>query len=471
MRDHRSALLSAMLSVLLLSACAIGPDYVRPSAPEKTATPFVSGGEVASAVSLPEEWWRLYQDPVLDQLVQRAFAANVDLRIAAANLERERAVLSEADIARFPSTQISAGRTYGDSTSSSGQGSTLPDRQRTTTGGLTVSWEVDLLGRVRRSVEAAHADVEAVEATRDAVRVTVAAETTRNYVAACSLAESLVATEQSIAITRQTLDLMQQQERVGSASRFDVERATVTLANTEAGLPSLQARRQNALFALAALLGATPSEVPAEAAACAKAPALSAPIPVADGAALLRRRPDLRQAERKLAGDTARIGVATADLYPRISLGGSTNYARSGGSGGDWTFGVGPALSWSFPNIGVARAKVKQSEAQVQASLASFDGSVLSALREVEQTLTTLNAEQRRRVSLEQADRSARVAYDLAEARYRAGSISQIERLAAAQDRVAAQSTLAESEVSLNAARVDVFKALGGGWQATAGDQ
>lgn len=463
MRKNHAGLL-ALLPTLLLGACATGPNYVAPHPPEKATVPFVSMGDAATSAPLPDAWWRLYEDPVLDALMQRAFGANTDLRVATANLERERAALSEANVARWPSTRVSAGRTYGDSTSASGNGGTLPDRQWTTTGGLAVSWEVDLLGRVRRTVEAARADVEAIEAARDAVRVTVAAEIARNYVAACTLAESVSAAQESIAIARQTLELTRQQERVGAAARFDVERTAAALASTEATLPLLQARRQNALFALTALLGGTPAEVPVEAAACVKPPALSVPLPVADGAELLRRRPDLRQAERRLAADTARIGVATADLYPRISLNGATDYSRIGSSDGGWTFGIGPVLSWSFPNIGAARARVKQSEAQVQASLASFDGSVLIALREIEQALTTLNAEQQHRAALEQADRSSRIAYGLADARYRAGSISQIELLDAGRNRVAAQAALAESEVSLNTARIDVFKALGGGW-------
>lgn len=461
MRDRYAIILSA----LLLSACATGPDYAVPGTPEKAAAPFVSAGGTSSA-PLPDAWWRLYEDPVLDQLVQRAFGANTDLRVATANLERARAVLSETGNARYPSTQLSAGTTYGDSTSSSGNGGSLSDLQWSTTGGLAVAWEVDLAGRVRRTIEAARADVDAVEAVRDAVRAAVAAETTRSYVTACTLAQAVEATRESIGIARDTLDLTQQQERVGAAARFDVERAAAALASAEALLSPLLARRQNALFALAALQGATPSEVPSEAITCDKAPTLATALPVEDGAALLKRRPDLRQAERQLAADIARIGVATAELYPRVSLGGSVNFLRNDQVRGNdsWTFGVGPLLSWSFPNTGVARARIKQSEAQVQASLASFDGAVLTALREVEQALTTLNAEQQRKASLEQADQRTRTAYDFADARYRAGSISQIELLVAGRDRVAAQSALAESEVALSAARVDVFKALGGGW-------
>jgi NodT family efflux transporter outer membrane factor (OMF) lipoprotein len=469
MRNARIALSSALLAATLVSACAVGPDYVAPTAPANTVGAFLSGNDIATGAPLPHDWWRLYDDRDLDALVERAFAANTDLRAAVANLERERGVLSEVDTARLPSTQVSASKSYGNNASSSGQALPLPEKQWTSAGAFAVSWEIDLLGRVRRSVEAERANVQAAEAARDSVRAMVAAETTRNYVAACSLAESVAAAHASIDIARETLTLTQRQVDAGAASAFDAERAAASLASTEASLPPLEAQRQNALFALAALVGAAPAEVPAAAAACTHPPKLAGPIPVEDGAALLRRRPDVREAERKLAADTARIGVAAADLYPRFSLNGAVGYLRGGTSGGSvetpaWTFGVGPAFSWSFPNIGVARARVKQARAQTQASLAGFDGAVLTALREVEQALTSLGAQQRRYASLEQADARTRRAYDLANDRYRAGNISQLELLDASRDRVAAQAALADSAVSLNAARVDLFKALGGGW-------
>ncbi|MQY50216.1 efflux transporter outer membrane subunit [Rhodocyclus gracilis] len=467
MRERRLVPLAAIAPTLLLGACAVGPHYVAPPLPASAAQPFISAGATASAAPLPERWWRLYDDPVLDALVQRAFAANTDLRIATANLERERAVLAAAAVARLPATQLSAARTDGDNTSSSGNGSVLPQRQWTTSGGLAVAWEVDLAGRVRRLVDAANADVEAVAAARDGVRVAVAADTTRQYLVVCTLAESVAAAQESIAVAQQTLALSEQRERAGAAARLEVERAAVIRANAAAALPPLAARRHNALLALAALLGGTPADIPPAAAACAKAPPLAAPIPAGDGADLLRRRPDIRQAERRLAADTARIGVATADLYPRISLAGAGSYAqRAGQSNDSWSFGVGPLLSWSFPNISATRARIGQSEAQSRASLAAFDGSVVNALREAEQALSSLDAEQQRQNRLAEAERHARSAYALAEARYRAGNVSQLELLDASREEIAARSTRLESAVALNGARIDVFRALGGGWES-----
>jgi outer membrane protein TolC len=220
------------------------------------------------------------------------------------------------------------------------------------------------------------------------------------------------------------------------------------------------------LFELAALMGLTPAEAPAAAKACARAPRVLQPLPVGDGQALLARRPDVREAERKLAADTARIGVATADLYPRISLGGSGNFFRNDQVRGSdsFSFSLGPLISWSFPSIAVGRARIAQAEATAQASLASFDGAVLTALKEVEQALSTYAAETERNARLQEAVGHAEAAYRLADQRYRAGSIALIDLLDAQRDLTTARSALAASNQQLGSLRIDLFKALGGGW-------
>jgi outer membrane protein TolC len=187
---------------------------------------------------------------------------------------------------------------------------------------------------------------------------------------------------------------------------------------------------------------------------------------VGDGQALLARRPDVREAERRLAADTARIGVATADLYPRISLGGSGNFFRNDQVRGSdsFTFGFGPLLSWSFPSILAGRTRIAQAEAQTQASLAAFDGAVLTALKEVEQALSYYAAEGERNARLREAATHAEAAFRLADQRYRTGSSGLLEQLDAQRELTAARSALASSDQLLGSRRVDVFKALGGGW-------
>ena len=461
----------SLIAPLLASACAVGPDYERPKTPAATAAPFVTKGAIFDpAAQLPDDWWRLYRDPALDALVERALVANTDLRVAAANLARARAVLGEARTARIPSTNLNGGVTYGDGIQGAGQGGIVGsqgDAQWSQSGGLSLAGEVDLFGRVSRAIAAARADTEAVEAARDAVRVTVAAETTRAYVNACATAYAIEVARQSARTSADSLRLVTAQERAGSVGRLDVERAGAAEATARSAIPALEGQRQVALFELAALIGTTPGDVPDAARACSQAPEPAATLPVGDGAALLRRRPDLRQAERQLAADTARIGVATADLYPKVSLGGSGNFFRNDMvRGGDsFSFSLGPLISWSFPNIAVARARIRQAQAQGDASLATFDGRVLTALKEVEQALTMVATEQERLGSLREAQSRAGEAHRLAHLRYRAGSIGYLDLLVAQADMLSARSAYAGSVQRLASARVDLFKALGGGWQ------
>jgi len=459
----------ALLLPWLAAACAAGPAYERPPEPSTAAGPFVTqGGGFDAAAALPDDWWRLYDDPALNALIARAFAANTDLRVASANLAKARAVLQEARAGRLPSTSVTGGVSYGDaSQGGTGQGGSAGDAQWSENAGLALSWEVDLFGRVGRSIEAARADTEAVEAARDAVRVTVAAETTRAYLNACAYSYALDVARESLRTSDENLRLVTAQERAGSVGKLDVERAGAATAAARAAIPALERQRQAALFELAALLGATPDGVPQAARACSAPPEPAAILPVGDGAALLRRRPDLREAERRLAADIARIGVATADLYPRISLGGSGNFYRSDTvRGGDsFSFSLGPLLSWSFPNVSVARARIRQAEAQGDASLAAFDGKVVTALKEVEQALAGVATEQDRLDALREAQERSERAYRFADLRYRAGSIGYLDVLVAQADLLSARASYASSLQQLSSARIDLFKALGGGWR------
>lgn len=455
-----------MLLPLLLGACAAGPNYQPPAPPPPNAAgAFQTQTPGTSAAALPDDWWQLYDDPALDGLVRRALAANTDLRVAQANLERAQAVLREARVAFVPGAAVSAGTNYGDDGGNRGQFG--GGAQWSYNGALSLSWEVDLFGRLRRTIEATRANAQATQAVRDRVAVTVAAETTRAYADACALGEALAVARESIGIAERQLSLQQQRERAGSASRLDTERSATALANIRAALPQIEGRRQASLFELAALLGTTPAEIPEEARTCDRTPAPVAAIPIGDGQALLARRPDVREAERTLAADTARIGIAVADLYPRITLGGTGNFFRNDQVRGSdsFTFSLGPLISWSFTDIVGGRFRIQQAEAGARASLAAFDGKVLTALKEVEQALSFYAAEGRRNASLRDAAAHADAAYRLAQQRQRAGSISNFELLGAQRELLDARSALTGSNQQLGSYRVDLFKALGGGWQ------
>jgi NodT family efflux transporter outer membrane factor (OMF) lipoprotein len=468
--------LFALAPLLLASACAVGPNYKRPPSPPPAAGAFQTVVPGTSLADDPDRWWRLYDDPVLDGLVERALAANTDLRVARANLLRAQAVLSETRSGLLPSGELSTGANYGNDNgggNGNGNGNNQGGGGKTQwsyNGSATVGWEIDLFGRIGRSIEAARADAMAVEAARDSVALTVAAETARSYVDACALSEAIAVAKESAGIAQRELTIQQARERAGAGMRLDVERSAGVLANVRAGLPTLEGRRRASLFELAALLGVTPSEVPVEASRCAKAPRPVAAIPVGDGRGLLARRTDVREAERKLAAETARIGVATAELYPSISLGGSGNFFRNDFvKGGDsFSFSLGPLISWNWGALFAGRAHVEQAEASTQAALAAFDGTVLTALKEVEQALSLYAAEGERNQRLAEAVAHADTAYRLSDQRYRAGSIAFLEQLDTQRDLLDARSALATSTQQLGSLRVDLFKALGSGWQPVA---
>lgn len=458
-----------LLPLLLVSACAMGPDYKRP----ETAAPAAGAFQTTVKGTSPSEpdgrWWRLYDDPALDRLIERGLEANTDLRIARANLLRAQAVVREARAGTALTGDVSAGTNYGDDMGFPG-GPQGGQTQWSYNGSITANWELDLFGRIGRTIEATRADAAAEEAVRDSVALTVAAEVARAYVDACALAEAIVVARESSGIAERELTIQRTRQRVGAGSDLDIQRSATALANVRATLPTLEGRRRASLFELAALIGATPSEVPQEVRDCARVPAPVSAIPLGDGRSLLARRPDVREAERRLAADTARIGVATADLYPRVSLGGSGNFFRNNQVRGSnaFSFALGPLISWSWPNLLVGRSLVEQADASAQASLASFDGAVVNALKEVEQALSFYAAEGERNYRLQEAAGHADAAYRLASRRYSVGSIAFLELLDTQRELVDARSAFADSTQRLGSLRVDVFKALGSGWEPAA---
>jgi len=460
----------ALVSLLALAACTtVGPDYHKPVASAPAEGAFLKGTNPAFTVAEPAgEWWRLYQDPVLDGLVADAFAHNTDLRVATANLARARAALRETRADRLPQTEIGAGATYG-RTPVTQTGPGLDRESENYDLGLSVAYEVDLFGRVARSIEAARGDADALAAARDAVRVAVAAETARAYADASSSAERLGVAQRSADLIGQTLTITTKRFEAGRGTRLDVSRVASLRDQQQATLPPLRAERDGALFRLATLTGRAPAELPPEAGARRTTLRLDQAIPVGDGRALLARRPDIRQAERALAAETARIGVATADLYPRISFGGSIG--STGPSigdiftGGPFRWLLGPLLNWTFPNQEANRARIAQSEASAEAALARFDGTVLTALQETETALSAYAHELDRRQSLAGARDAAGLAAKLARLQLQAGRTDSLAALDAERTLADAEAALALSDARIATAQVDLFRALGGGWQ------
>ena len=311
---------------LLLSACqVVGPDYQLPR-DGAINRPDLQGdlaGASANAVPapVPGQWWRLYQDPRVEELVRQALASNTDLRVAAANLQRARYQTSEAQAAGgfTNSAKVGAQRLQ-----ESGEAFLLTDKVPVANVGdvgLTTSYQFDLFGTLQRGIEAAQANVDATQAAADTARITVVADVVRAYTQVCAANEELDIARESLELQQQSVTLNQRLRDAGRGDETQVTRSQTQFKSLRAELPRYEAQRQAGLFRLSMLLAKPLDKLPAGVSDCNELPHIAQLMPVGDGAALLKRRPDVRQAERQLAAATARIGVATGELYPDISIG------------------------------------------------------------------------------------------------------------------------------------------------------
>lgn len=456
------------LLALAVAGCTAGPDYHVPEhamaqAPSAQGA-FVAGHEAAyDPAPLPDHWWRLYDDPRLDGYVTEALAANTDLRAADANLRRATFVVREAETGRLPEATLSAS---GGVARPQGSVERLPGSAVYDLGG-SIAYPLDLAGGIRRGIEAARDDAEATRAARDQVRVTIAAAVTRSYASACSANRTLAATQRVLDLQHQTLDVTQRLFRGGRGTAFDVTRAQAAVDQSAAAIPSILAGRQAALFELAALMGRAPADYPRELESCPAPPALKQPLPIGDGAALIRRRADVRAAERSLAAATATIGIETARLYPQVSLGGSAGFGgpiSAIGTGSQFSLSAGPLLTWTFPNRAVAHARIAEAGAAAEAASAQFDGTVIAALQQTETALSAYAREIDRDRALERSRDDAVKATSQADRLFRFGRTDFINLLTAQSNLAAAEATLAASQAAVVDRQIDVFLALGGGW-------
>jgi multidrug efflux system outer membrane protein len=461
-----------------LTACTtVGPDYHVPDNAvvkrQDAAAPFIGANEAMyTDGQLPSKWWQLYQDPQLDALINQAFAANTDLRVASANLERVHAVLDQVEDERRPEIKANFGPEYGrPSAIALLQPEALPNMWLYDTG-VNVSYQLDLFGKIKRGIEAATADTQAAEAALDLVRITIAADTVRAYAQACSAGQQIEVAQHSVDLQQQFVKLTEQRVKVGRGTALDMSRVRSQLEQLHATLPPLQAQQRVALYRLAVLTGQVPGKLPKQVEQCSRTPQLSSssPIPVGDGALLLRRRPDIRQAERTLAGATARIGVATADFYPSVNLGlsvGSTGILTDFGANNAFRWSLGPLISWTFPATGPARARLALAKAGSAAALAHFDATVLNALRETESALTVYARELDRNAALKAARDQSALAASQVHTLYRYGRTDFLTVLDADRTLANAESILATSSAQLATDQVTLFLALGGGWEET----
>lgn len=493
-----------LVSLVLLGACTVGPDYAGPPAVGTAGQPassFVRGGDAALATApAPARWWTSLNDPTLDMLETRALAANPNVAVAQARLRQARGALRLERANRLPQAGASGmyvhaelpgvdlGSLTGGSEDSGagtgggaggGAGGDAAAGESPDLGsldffnlGFDASWEVDLFGGQRRTVEATRANVQAAEANVADAQVQLSAEVANAYVALRDRQQRLVLARQSGVFQRQMLELTQQRAAQGTASALEVERARTQLESTEAEQVPLAAEIEAYMNALAVLTGAEPGSL--DATLSTPGPALLPPAQVAvgDPASLLQRRPDIRAAERQLAAYTARIGVAEASRFPRLSLMGMLGL---GGTSPEALVDLDnlaalamPRLQWSFLDFGRARGRVEQAQGARDEAEAQYRGAVLRALQDAEDALSRFGHRRQTVASLVRVRASAVRAAELTQQRYRAGTARLIDALDAERQRVSAEQNLAQATAALTADYVALQKALGLGWEPVA---
>jgi multidrug efflux system outer membrane protein len=458
---------SLMTAVALLGGCALGPDYQQP----QLASPVAFGSADVRAYGAAEPalaWWQTLDDPLLHEWLEAAVLQNHDLRIAETNLRAARAVLGARKLERYP---IATTRVSALEQEQSAAVALTPDRdQRVYDLGLDATWELDFFGRVRRSVQAATADANAAtEALRDTY-VIVSAELARTYFELKGARYRLSVAERNAENQRQTFELTQALLEGGRGTDLDIARAQAQLESTLASIPPLESDINSGAHRVAVLLGETPETFVRALAADADLPALPRILDIGEPAGLLRRRADVRFAEYALQAETARVGVATADLFPRVSLVGTVGYVATSasdlGETDTRTTRFGPFLSWAAFDLGRVRANIRVANADMDAALLRYEQTVLIALEETENALFGFTSARARQARLEVAAEASEQAANLARLRYRDGADSFLTVLDAERRLLEVQDELARSATDTALAFVLVYKALGGGWQA-----
>ncbi|MBN2124740.1 MAG: efflux transporter outer membrane subunit [Deltaproteobacteria bacterium] len=456
-----------LLIFATLGCATVGPDYFPPETGGIPSWHTELQGGLSAGQTDPRTlaaWWKTLNDPQLSALMERATAGNLDLKEARARVREARARRGLAGTELFPTLDANGSATRSRSSEETGTGKT---REFFATG-FDAGWELDLFGGVRRSIEAADADLQAAREDLHDVLVSLLAETALNYVETRTYQARLTSAVANLKAQEETYELTRAQYLAGLSDELAVQQARYNLENTRSQIPDLRTGLEGALNRLAVLLGEQPGKI--HAALQEERPIPMTPTEIAVGvpADLLRRRPDLRRAERELAAQTARIGVATAEGYPKITLSGSIGLeALSSGdllTAGSRTWSIGPRIVWPIFDAGAVRRNIEVQSALQEQALIRYETTLLSALEEVENSLVAYVQEQRRRESLEAAARAAQSAVDLAQEKYRAGLIDFSGVLDAQRSLLNFQDQLARSEGTVTSNLVRLYKALGGGW-------
>jgi outer membrane protein, multidrug efflux system len=457
---RRPVLLTLVLA-LSLTACTLRKPY---TAPVLEPSP-IKGADGLAVVEerFDPRWWGLFGDPVLDNLMSRALAANHDVRMAVARFDQARALFDDVHLDRYPTATLGA---VADRRSEAIPGFTdAPRTISTYRAGFDAFWELDVFGRVRNQVRSAAATAEQYAAVLDDVRVSVAAEVGRNYFELRGLQQRLAVAERSLSSQQETLRLTRVRDDEGFGEPQDVASAGAHAAAVEASIPPIRnaiARREHRL---AVLTAAMPGSLDIDLAP-RPYPVLTKALPIGEPDTLLRRRPDVRAAERRLASSTANEAIAAADLYPHITISGFLGLLAGRGNffsvADTRAWAVTPALTWAAFDIGSARARLRGAEGATRESVAAFEQVVLRALEETENALVTYREDQQRLVKLVEQVRESSRAATIARVRYREGAADFLALLDAERTELQAEDAVADAESSVFTSVIAVYKALGG---------
>ncbi len=450
------------LALNMAGCAAVGPDYITPEIQSPAAWNSNLPAGISSRAADPRmlsEWWKTFNDPVLSDLIERAVAGNSDIKQAKTRIREARARRGITQADDFPKIDASGSLT---TRRSNGSESKLYSV------GFDAGWEVDIFGGILRSVEAADANIESEQENLRDVLVSLLAETALNYIDVRTYQSRLEVAEANLVAQQETYRLTQARYKAGLGDELAVQQASYNLEQTRSRIPTLRSGLESAKNRIAVLLGKTPGSLHAELKAYKPIPVIRSEIAAGIPADILRRRPDIRGAERNLAAQTARVGVATADLYPKFTLNGSLGLdSLSSGSlfsGDSRSHSFGPRLSWRIFDAGAIRQNIEIQSALQEQALIQYEATVLSALEEVENALTVYAEEQNRGQSLNKGTRAAQEAAKLAGNKYAAGLTDFNNVLEAQRSLLNLQDQTAENKGNIIADLVRLYKALGGGW-------
>ena len=458
-----------ILTVVLLASagCMVGPDYKTPDTelPESFQD---SGAKDFSTDAIEIEWWSGFNDPVLDKLIQEALEGSYDIQIATARILEARALRTETEFQLAPIVPFNA--TY--TKQQVGESTVFPGVKRDSDlyqAGFDAVWELDFFGRIRRTIEADTAEVQSREAQRRDVIVSLLAEVARNYFELRGAQNQLDVARRNAANQQNTLDLTITLLEGGRGTELDTSRARAQLNNTLAIIPPLEARVRTTIYRIGVLTGRQPDAYLEELLAPKPFPKIPDVVRIGTPVGLLERRPDIRVAERNLAGFTASIGIATAEMFPQITLLGSIALQADTFSGvfesGAGAFSIGPSIFWPAFDLGRVYQRVKAADARTQAAFAEYQLTVLQAIEDVDSSLVEHNQQIVRYKYLAEAAADSEKAMKLARMRYDFGVASFLDVLDAERTLLQAQTQLAASETDLHTSLVAVYKSLGGGWE------